>query len=130
MKIKIKLHLIGKLQTNKVKYALKLFDYIHSLIWKLANKICNVQNELNLRTKLFIQVNIGKEIQKSGISVDEVFDFHTYCKSLGLDVIGLMCIPPFNEDASKFFFQMHELNKIRSQKLYGYVFRLFKSNRK
>ncbi len=108
---KIKLHLIGKLQTNKVKYALKLFDYIHSLdSEKLANKICNVQNELNLRTKLFIQVNIGKEIQKSGISVDEVFDFHTYCKSLGLDVIGLMCIPPFNEDASKFFFQMHELN--------------------
>ena len=108
---KIKLHLIGKLQTNKVKYALKLFDYIHSLdSEKLANKICNVQNELNLRTKLFIQVNIGKEIQKSGISVDEVFDFHTYCKSLGLDVIGLMCNPPFNEDASKFFFQMHELN--------------------
>ena len=108
---KIKLHLIGKLQTNKVKYALKLFDYIHSLdSEKLANKICNFQNELNLRTKLFIQVNIGKEIQKSGISVDEVFDFHTYCKSLGLDVIGLMCIPPFNEDASKYFFQMHELN--------------------
>ena len=108
---KIKLHLIGKLQTNKVKLALKLFDYIHSLdSEKLAKKISKVQNELNIRTKLFIQVNIGKEIQKSGISVDELLNFHSYCKSLGLDIIGLMCIPPFDEDSSKYFFQMDKLN--------------------
>ena len=107
----IKLHLIGKLQTNKVKLAIKLFDFIHSLdSVKLANKISKLQNELNIKTKLFIQVNIGNEDQKSGVSVDEVMDFHNYCKSLDLDVIGLMCIPPINEDASKYFTQMNDLN--------------------
>ena len=96
----IKLHLIGKLQTNKVKLAIKLFDFIHSLdSVKLANKISKFQNELNIKTKLFIQVNIGNEDQKSGVSVDEVMDFHNYCKSLDLNIIGLMCIPPINEDA-------------------------------
>ena len=79
----LKLHLIGRLQTNKVKIAIKLFDYIHSLdSQKLANKISNLQKELDLKTKLFIQVNIGNEIQKSGISVDEVLDFYKYCKVL------------------------------------------------
>ena len=108
----IKLHLIGKLQTNKVKSALKLFDYIHSLdSEKLANKISKVQNELNINSKLFIQVNIGNEIQKSGISQDEVFNFYNYCKSLNLNIIGLMCIPPFTEDTSKYFIQMKELNE-------------------
>ncbi len=107
----LKLHLIGRLQTNKVKMAIKLFDYIHSLdSRKLANKISNLQKELNLKTKLFIQVNIGKEKQKSGISVDEVLDFYNYCKSIDLDILGLMCIPPFNEDSSKYFQQMKELN--------------------
>ena len=107
----IKLHLIGKLQTNKVKLAIKLFDFIHSLdSVKLANKISKFQNELNIKTKLFIQVNIGNEDQKSGVSVDEVMDFHNYCKSLDLDIIGLMCIPPINEDASKYFIQMNDLN--------------------
>ena len=107
----IKLHLIGKLQTNKVKLAIKLFDFIHSLdSVKLANKISKLQNELNIKTKLFIQVNIGNEDQKSGVSVDEVMDFHNYCKSLDLDIIGLMCIPPINEDASKYFIQMNDLN--------------------
>ena len=107
----IKLHLIGKLQTNKVKLAIKLFDFIHSLdSVKLANKISKLQNELNIKTKLFIQVNIGNEDQKSGVSVDEVMDFHNYCKSLDLDVIGLMCIPPINEDTRKYFTQMNNLN--------------------
>ena len=97
---KIKLHLIGKLQTNKVKAAIKLFDYIHSLdSKKLANKIFTIQNELKIKTKQFIQVNIGNESQKSGISIDEVSSFYTYCKNLNLDIVGLMCIPPFNEDA-------------------------------
>ena len=109
---KIKLHLIGRLQTNKVKLALNLFDYIHSLdSEKLANKISKVQNEINVNTKLFIQVNIGNEIQKSGISEDEVLSFYNYCKSLKLDVIGLMCIPPLNEETSKYFLKMNEINK-------------------
>ena len=109
---KIKLHLIGRLQTNKVKLALNLFDYIHSLdSEKLANKISKVQNEINVNTKLFIQVNIGNEIQKSGISEDEVVSFYDYCKSLKLDVIGLMCIPPLNEETSKYFSKMNEINK-------------------
>ena len=108
---KIKLHLIGKLQTNKVKLAIKLFDFIHSLdSVNLANKISKFQNELNIKTKLFIQVNIGNEDQKSGVSIDEVMDFHNYCKSLDLNIIGLMCIPPINEDASKYFTQMNDLN--------------------
>ena len=107
----IKLHLIGRLQTNKVKIAIKLFDYIHSLdSKKLADKISNLEIELNLKTKLFIQVNIGDEQQKSGISRDEVKDFYIYCKSLNLNIIGLMCIPPYNEDSSKYFQDMVELN--------------------
>ena len=107
----IKLHLIGKLQTNKVKLAIKLFDFIHSLdSVKLANKISKIQNDLNIKTKLFIQVNIGNEDQKSGLSVDEVMDFHNYCKSLDLDIIGLMCIPPINEDTRKYFIKMNDLN--------------------
>ena len=108
----IKLHLIGRLQTNKVKLALGLFDYIHSLdSKKLADKIFNIQQQLNLKTKLFIQVNIGNEDQKSGISKNDVHDFYNYCKSLNLDVIGLMCIPPFNEDTKKYFEEMKELNE-------------------
>ena len=108
----IKIHLIGKLQTNKVKLAIKLFDYIHSLdSEKLANKIYKIQKELNLKTKLFIQVNIGNEKQKSGIPVDNVLNFYNYCKNLKLDIIGLMCIPPMNENTTKYFAQMNELNK-------------------
>ena len=108
----IKLHLIGKLQTNKVKSALKLFDYIHSLdSEKLANKISRIQKELNINRKLFIQVNIGNEIQKSGISINEVLDFHNYCKTLDLDIRGLMCIPPFQGDSKKYFIQINKLNE-------------------
>ncbi len=108
----IKLHLIGRLQTNKAKIAIKFFDYIHSLdSEKLANKISQLQNELNLKKKLFIQVNIGNEIQKSGISLDELTDFYNYCKELNLDIIGLMCIPPFNKDTSQYFKKMKSLKE-------------------
>jgi len=109
----IKLHLIGNLQTNKVKVALKLFDYIHSLdSKKLADKIFKLQKELNTKNKFFIQVNIGNEDQKSGVPKKELIDFYNYCKSLDLDIIGLMCIPPFNEDSKKYFEEMYDLNKI------------------
>ena len=108
----IKLHLIGRLQTNKVKMAIKIFDYIHSLdSKKLADKIFTQQKELNLEKKFFIQVNIGKESQKSGISSSELFDFYNYCKNLRLNILGLMCIPPFNEDSNKYFIKMRELNE-------------------
>ena len=108
----IKLHLIGGLQTNKVKNAVKLFDYIHSLdSKKLADKISYQQKEQNVERKIFIQVNIGKEQQKSGIPEEELFDFYKYCKDLNLNIIGLMCIPPFNQDSTKYFLRMQELNK-------------------
>ena len=108
---KIKLHLIGRLQSNKVKIALKLFDYIHSLdSKKLAEKISFHQKEQNLKIKLFIQVNIGNEEQKSGISKDEVLSFYNYCKTLDLNILGLMCIPPFNENSFRYFKEMKELN--------------------
>ena len=108
----IKLHLIGNLQTNKVKIALKLFDYIHSLdSKKLADKIFRLQKELNTKNKFFIQVNIGNEDQKSGVAKKELIDFYNYCKSLDLDIIGLMCIPPLNEDSKKYFEEMDNLNK-------------------
>ena len=109
----IKLHLIGSLQTNKVKVALKLFDYIHSLdSKKLADKIFKLQKELNTKNKFFIQVNIGNEDQKSGVPKKELIDFYNYCKILDLDIIGLMCIPPFNEDSKNYFEEMDDLNKI------------------
>ena len=110
MKLKnkdIKLHLIGKLQTNKVKHAIKIFDYIHSLdSTKLAKKIAEEQNKQNKNLKLFIQVNIGNEDQKSGINKNQLSDFYQFCKTLKLDVIGLMCIPPFEEDSRKYFEEM------------------------
>jgi pyridoxal phosphate enzyme (YggS family) len=100
----IKLHLIGKLQTNKVKHALKIFDYIHSVdSMKLAKKIADEQNKQNKNLKLFIQVNIGDEEQKSGIKVDQIEGLITFSKQLRLNIIGLMCIPPVNEDSDKYF---------------------------
>tara|TARA_Y100000591_G_C21770917_1_gene665529 strand:- start:625 stop:1284 length:660 start_codon:yes stop_codon:yes gene_type:complete len=108
----IKLHLIGGLQSNKVKIAVKLFDYIHSLdSEKLANKIAKQEIDLKRKVKLFIQVNIGNEIQKSGISEKDLVDFFEYCKDLKLHILGLMCIPPFDEDSTKYFIKMRELNK-------------------
>ena len=108
----LKLHLIGKLQSNKVKFVSGLFDYIHSLDnEKLANKISDEQKNKNWYPKLFIQVNIGNENQKSGVRVDQVEDFVKFCKELKLNIIGLMCIPPINEDPEKSFLRMNYLNK-------------------
>ena len=101
----LKLHMLGKLQTNKAKKAVKLFDYIHSLDnSKLAEKISNYEKLQNKKIKLFIQVNIAEESQKSGISLKDLTNFYNYCnKDLSLDIIGLMCMPPLNSDADKYF---------------------------
>ena len=108
----IKLHMIGKLQTNKVKFAVKLFDYIHSVdSEKLAKKIADEQNKLNKKIKIFLQVNIGEENQKSGINKNDVSHLVSYCKEIGLDLIGLMCIPPINIDPENYFKEMNILNK-------------------
>ena len=108
----IKLHLIGRLQTNKVKFAIKIFDYIHSLdSIKLAKKIADEEKKQNRKTQLFIQVNIGNEDQKSGVDLKNLTELYGYCKELDLNVIGLMCIPPFEEDSEKYFKEMKILNK-------------------
>ena len=108
---KIKLHLIGKLQTNKVKDALKIFDFIHSVdSEKLANKISNEQKKIIAKPKIFIQINIGEESQKSGINPKNINEFYKYCKSLDLDVIGTMCIPPINQEPSTYFKKMFDIN--------------------
>jgi len=109
---KIKLHLVGKLQTNKVKFALKLFDFIHSLdSEKLAKKIAEEQIKQNLKPKIFIQINIGNEPQKSGILKENLTEFYNFSKKLGLDIVGTMCLPPFEEDSSKYFSEMNKLNQ-------------------
>ena len=108
----IKLHMIGKLQTNKVKYAVRIFDYIHSVdSAKLAKKIADEQNKVNKKIKVFLQINIGDENQKSGINKVEANHLVAYCKEIGLDLIGLMCIPPANADPNKYFEEMNTLNK-------------------
>ena len=108
----IKLHMIGKLQTNKVKFAVQIFDYIHSVdSEKLAKKILDEQNKINKKIKIFLQVNIGDENQKSGININKVKYLVSYCKEIGLDLIGLMCIPPINVDPEGYFKEMNELNK-------------------
>jgi PLP dependent protein len=108
----IKLHLIGKLQTNKVKFALKLFDYIHSVDnKKLAKKIADEELKQNKKIKIFLQVNIGDEEQKSGINKNYLNDFYSYCKNLNLDVVGLMCIPPADNKSENFFKEMAVLTK-------------------
>ena len=108
----IQLHLIGKLQTNKVKFAVKLFDYIHSLDnEKLANKISSLQKIENKSLKIFIQVNIGNEDQKSGVNPNKLKSFYKYCLDKDLDVIGTMCLPPISEDPEKYFMRMNYLNK-------------------
>ncbi len=108
---RIKLHLIGKLQTNKVKFAVKIFDYIHSLdSKKLAKKISEEQEKQKKKPKIFIQINVGDEDQKSGIAKADLIEFYNFSKNLGLDIIGLMCIPPFNQDSSKFFSKMSIFN--------------------
>lgn len=112
IKKNLKLHLIGKLQTNKVKQAIKIFDYIHSVdSEKLATKIANEEIKQNKKTKIFIQVNIGNEDQKSGINKNHLLEFYKFCKMLKLNVIGLMCIPPFEKDTQKYFQEMNIINQ-------------------
>ena len=108
----IKLHLIGRLQTNKVKFALRIFDYIHSLdSEKLAIKISEEQKKQEKNTKIFIQVNIGNEDQKSGINKDNLVDFYKFCKNLNLDIVGTMCIPPNDGNVEKYFSDMDKTNQ-------------------
>ena len=107
----IKLHMIGRLQTNKVKFAVQLFDYIHSVdSQKLAKKIADEQSKINKKIKIFLQVNIGDESQKSGINKTEVKQLVNFSKEMDLDVIGLMCIPPANIDPDNYFKEMNKLN--------------------
>jgi pyridoxal phosphate enzyme (YggS family) len=109
---KIKLHMIGKLQTNKVKFAVQLFDYIHSVdSEKLAKKIAEEQNKINKKIKIFLQVNIGNENQKSGIDKDNLNQLVSFCKEAGLDLVGLMCIPPVNIDPESYFKEMKKINE-------------------
>ena len=109
---KVRLHMIGKLQTNKVKFAVQIFDYIHSVdSEKLARKIADEQKKINKKIKIFLQVNIGDENQKTGINKKDVSQLVSYCKEIGLDLIGLMCIPPANIDPERYFEEMNKLNK-------------------
>jgi len=109
---KIKLHMIGKLQTNKVKYAVPLFDYIHSVdSEKLAKKIADEQKKINKKIKIFLQVNIGNENQKSGIDKNNLMSLVSYSKEIGLDLVGLMCIPPLNIDPEDYFEEIDKINK-------------------
>ena len=110
----IQLHMLGKLQTNKTKYVISLFDYLHSLDnLKLAEKIAKEQKNQKKRIKIFIQVNIGNEDQKNGIKINELETFYETCvNNFELNIIGLMCIPPEKMDAKPFFKKMKELNQI------------------
>jgi len=109
----IKLHMVGRLQSNKVKPALKIFDYIHSLDnLKLAKKISDEQKKNLIKPKIFIQVNIGKEVQKSGLNEDNLLDFYNECLNLDLNIVGTMCLPPIDKDSSIFFSEMKKLNSI------------------
>lgn len=112
-KEEIKLHMVGKLQSNKAKDAVKLFHYIHSLdSQKLANTLAKHQTTLKKSLKYFIQVNIGNEMQKSGIPIGELDPFYNYCKTeLNLDIIGLMVIPPNDNNSEKYFKSLGELNR-------------------
>ena len=108
----LSLHLVGKLQSNKTKLALKIFDYIHSLdSEKLANKISEEQKKIEKKPKLFIQVNIGNEVQKSGVDPHNLKSFYKYCLDKDLNVIGTMCLPPISTDPEKYFMRMNYLNK-------------------
>tara|TARA_B100000965_G_scaffold139942_2_gene116509 strand:- start:354 stop:998 length:645 start_codon:yes stop_codon:yes gene_type:complete len=111
--VDINLHMIGKIQTNKVKFVIPLFDFIHSLDnLKLAKKIASEQKKYNKNIKIFIQVNVGNEPQKSGINPDEVENFKNKCvNELNLNIIGLMCLPPQDKEVSIYFKEMNDLLK-------------------
>ena len=108
----LNLHMIGKLQTNKVKQAISLFDFIHSVDnFKLAEKIANEQIKQKKKIKLFIQVNIGEENQKNGIEISNLENFYKSCISdLNLDVVGLMCLPPIDQDVAPYFLKMKDIH--------------------
>ncbi len=113
----IQLHMIGGLQTNKVKFAVKLFDYIHSVdSEKLAKKIADEQIKINRNIKIFIQVNIGNENQKLGININQIKNLVDYCKNLKLNIVGLMCIPPAGADPMNYFNEMKKINQ-----MYGFT---------
>ncbi len=109
----LKIHMIGKLQTNKAKDAVRLFDYIHSVDnQKLADSLAKHQLGLNRSLEYFIQVNIGNELQKSGIPVQELDAFYNYCANeINLRIIGLMIIPPINDNPEKYFKSLNQLNR-------------------
>ena len=109
----LKLHMVGKLQSNKAKDAIRIFDYIHSLDnQKLADTLFKQQINLNKRLKYFIQVNIGNEVQKSGIPVAELDPFYNYCvNEINLNIIGLMVLPPNDNNSEKYFKSINELAK-------------------
>ena len=109
----IKLHMVGKLQSNKVKFVLPLFDFIHSLDnLKLAKKISEEQKKYEYRPKIFIQVNIGNELQKSGINKKELSNFYNECIKLNLDIVGTMCLPPIGYDSSIYFSEMEKITNL------------------
>ncbi len=114
----LQLHMVGKLQSNKAKKAVKLFDFLHSLDSEnLAKKISIFSKELNKEIKVFIQVNIGDEIQKNGISLNELDSFYNYCSNdLSLNIIGLMCLPPINSDPEVFFKKLKKKSDILNLK--------------
>jgi len=108
----LQLHMIGKLQTNKAKDAVELFDYIHSVDnEKLASALAKYENLLKKRNKYFIQINIGNEIQKSGIDIEKLSDFYLFCKKISLNIVGLMCIPPNDKNSKNYFIELSKLNK-------------------
>ena len=108
----IKLHMVGKLQTNKVKFALQVFDFIHSVDnIKLAKKISEEQKKYKKKPKIFIQINIANEKQKSGINKNDLNEFYNFCKELNLDLIGTMCLPPNDNNSDIYFSEMKKLNK-------------------
>ena len=109
----IRIHMLGKLQTNKVKFLLPLFDYLHSLDnLKLAKKISEQEKKIKKKLKIFIQVNIGNESQKNGVSISYLDEFYSICvNELGLNIIGLMCLPPNDQNTNNYFLEMQKLNK-------------------
>ncbi len=113
----IKLHMVGKLQTNKVKFVLPLFDFIHSLdSLKLAKKISEEQKNYENKPKIFIQINIGNEPQKSGIDKNKLAEFYNECINLDLDIVGTMCLPPIDNDPGIYFLEMKKITKILNLK--------------
>ena len=109
----IKLHMVGKLQTNKVKFVLPLFDFIHSLDnLKLAKKISEEQKKYENKPKIFIQINIGNELQKSGIDKNQLSEFYNECINLGLDIVGTMCLPPVDNEPDIYFSEMKKITNI------------------